>query len=70
MALLLPSFTPFLFPSVKVSFEKFRTLPPSYMADEDCNGDEESEEEEEEGKILQSTLFYGSFDSFISVRPV
>ena len=70
VALLHPSFTPSLFPSVKVSFEKFRTLPPSYMADEDCDGDEESEEEEEEGEVLQSTLFYGLLDRFISVQPV
>ena len=55
---------------MKVSFEKFRTLPPSYMADEDCDGDEESEEEEEEGVVLQLILVYGSLDSFISVQPV
>ena len=36
---------------MKVSFEKFRTLPPSYLT-EDYDGDEESEEEIEEGIII------------------
>ena len=34
---------------MKVSFEKFRTLPPSYV-DNDCDGDDESEGEMEDGK--------------------
>ena len=37
-----------LFLTVKVSFEKFLTLPSSYLTD-DYDGDEESEEEVQEG---------------------
>ena len=36
--------------TVKVSFEKFLTLPSSYLTD-DYDGDEESEEETEECKM-------------------
>ena len=48
---------------MRVSFEKFRTLPSSLLED-DCDGDDESDEESEQGEEEKEREGAGLYTGF------